>query len=187
MFPDKEDLTPDGEHYEQVFDKLLSTIIGRNTFNKLKKRHKVSHMSTVSDEAFLLVSLENACDHWKAEWENNEDSSKWPAKKHTSNPASAKQCSAWSADGRKRHNQLLGEVITARLGRDRKLKEDQHLKKWAETINGRKRKRQQVPLEEEVELVIVPCHLPGQTEVDSAGSQASPISDMTEATNTTDV
>ena len=170
-----------------MFDKLLSIIVGRNAPNKMKNQRTVSSTCTVSDEAFLLVTLENACDHWKAEWENKEDSSKWPAKKHTSNPASEKQCSGWSSDGRKKRNQFQGEIILARHTRDRKLKETLHLKKWAETVSGRKRKCQQVSVEDEVEPFIVPMEQQGATEVRSPRVSASPVSDMTEGTNTTSV
>ena len=48
------------ENFKNFVEKLLCVVSGKKLFKKVKSRKTVSKICTISDEAFLLVVLENS-------------------------------------------------------------------------------------------------------------------------------
>ena len=188
-FPEFKDLTPKGDDFEECADKLLSIVVGKNVFNKQKMGYPVSQICTLSDEAFLCVTLENAHDHWKAEWEHPDDCSKWPPKKHASNPAASTKCGGWNNEGRKRCNDLQMRVKLERMLSSRISKEEKHKdRKSAGWRNKKKRKRNGMTVDDDEDVPLIIMGLPemgaprvslGATSRDSSSSSSSSGNDLT--------
>ena len=61
----------------------------------------MSQLATKSDEALLLVMMENSIDHWMAEWNDPEHKNmdSWPKPKYTCVKNQAKKYKGWSQEG----------------------------------------------------------------------------------------
>ena len=57
---------------------FLSNVIGRQAYNKKIAHFTISKIATVSDEAFVILCLENLMDRWLHEAEKPEEVRKTP-------------------------------------------------------------------------------------------------------------
>ena len=101
---------------------FLSNIIGKQTYDKKVIQVTISKIATVSDEAFVMLCLENSMEHW-------EDEAKEPAEKrldakYTASPAEASKYGGWTNEGMRRFNKLQREIVTAMRRKIENLEEE---------------------------------------------------------------
>ena len=58
----------EGEIYMNLLDDLLKTVVGATKFKENRCEKHLSEWFTVTDEAFLLLCLENYWQQWHYEW-----------------------------------------------------------------------------------------------------------------------
>ena len=135
------------ENFKIFCENLLSVAVGRRKFKEGQCTKRISKFCTISNEAFIIISVENSYDRWKWEWTKKQAAGAahghMPPKKYTQNPSAAKKYRGWSAEGIARYFQLIKEVKLARKDKDRKSLEEQYLANAMTARNaggGRKRK-----------------------------------------------
>ena len=67
------DRAKDDDHFKQFTNTLLAAVVGKKKFRLERCTKKISKLCTLSSEAFVLVSLENSYEMWKAEYEKKEE------------------------------------------------------------------------------------------------------------------
>ena len=135
MFPTLESLGRDRdlniENFKIFCENLLSVAVGRRKFKEGQCTKRISKFCSISNEAFVVISVENSYERWKWEWTNQQAAGAapgpMPTKKYTQNPSAAKKYRGWSAEGIKQYFQLITEVKLARKDKDRKSLERQYL------------------------------------------------------------
>ena len=71
--------------FQWYCENFLSVIVGKQVYKKQKADKLISHIATRSDEALLLILMENSVNHWTAEvTDPNEEEGRWPDAKYTS-------------------------------------------------------------------------------------------------------
>ena len=103
---------------------FLSLVIGWHQFNKSKCSKVVSEYSTISDEAYTVLALENSVEMWTEDISikfqtmsqdlTTDQKKALPKKKYTANAAAAKKYGGWTEEGRKCFNSLCQQVQKAR-------------------------------------------------------------------------
>lgn len=136
------------ENFKIFCEKLLSVAVGRRKFKEGRCTKRISKFCSISNEAFIIVSVENSYDRWKWEWTNQQaagaaDGPTMPPKKYTQNPSASKKYRGWTAEGIARYNELITEVKLDRKDKDRKNLEEQYLANamTARNLDGGSRKR----------------------------------------------
>jgi hypothetical protein len=115
------ELRSDMPLFELYVKNFLSIVVGKNMFNKRKGMDLLSQYTTVSDEAYGVLALENSIELWTQEVVNKlrEDGGKaaadhqnttLPKKKYTSNAAAARKFGGWDRNGIARYNLLYNQV-----------------------------------------------------------------------------
>ena len=147
-FPAMEELIEDRSanvvNFKNFAEKLLCIVAGKKKFKKERTIKTVSEICTGSDEAFLMVTLENSYKAWKAEFDKDENE-KIPHKEFTNNPAASHKYGGWSAEGINRYNTYMEEVKREREKQERQDVEKEYLTALQEEqanglAGGRKRK-----------------------------------------------
>jgi len=127
-----------------VVEHLAGTVIGQRKWKTARCYTALSRQMTISDEAFMLLLLENQYDMWK-----EAETTRVGRGKYTENAKNKKFC-GWSNEGIRRFNELNTLVRVNRNKQFSKDVEDATLKTLAERYekllavrrkNGRKRRR----------------------------------------------
>ena len=93
-------------------ENFLSIVMGRQTYNKQKFKVLVSKMATRSDEALLLVIMENSIEKWTKEYHNPAaDPKMWGEPKYTKKRNETRKHQGWSEAGIARYNLYLKGFI----------------------------------------------------------------------------
>jgi hypothetical protein len=59
----------EGEYYMDLLDDLLKTVVvGATKFKENRRKRRQSEWFTITDEAFLLLRLENYWQQWHYDW-----------------------------------------------------------------------------------------------------------------------
>ena len=115
------ELRSDMPLFELYVKNFLSIVVGKNMFNKRKGTDLLSQYTTVSDEAYGVLALENSIELWTHEVVNkfrkdggkpadHQKTTMVPRKKYTSNAAAAKKFGGWDRAGIARYNSLYNQV-----------------------------------------------------------------------------
>jgi hypothetical protein len=127
------------ESYQWMCTTFVGCIVGSKTWNKRRSKERVSDIATCSDEAFLLLTVENNYSRWLAEaaWTaRNKDKAPhdrevkdYPSAKYTNSGQSkrdgrSKRLQGWAREGYLRFNKLY--QLVAR-DRNRRAKFEEHL------------------------------------------------------------
>lgn len=98
----------DIQDFRLFCDMFLSNVIGKNEYNKKVGHTPISSMSSVGDEAFAIVCVENSIDRWKEEAEDPDKKNRlnWQPTKYTANPSESSKHGGWSLEGIRRFNSL---------------------------------------------------------------------------------
>ena len=99
----------DMDNFHKFCKLFLSSMVGRHKYNKKVHLHTISEIATASDEAFVLLCLENSLDRWQHEHEKPEEVKKTPV--YTASPAEASKYGGWSEAGIHRYNELLQHIV----------------------------------------------------------------------------
>lgn len=127
-----------------MVEHLAGTVIGQRKWKTTRCYAPLNKHMSVSDEAFMLLVLENQYDLWV-----NSDTASVGRGQYTKNGPNKKFC-GWTNEGMRRFNQLLDEVRANRLKQYSKEVEDATFKTLAERYkttmgmgrkNSRKRRR----------------------------------------------
>ena len=125
-------LSKGGEPYEWVCSKLLPCVVGVKNWKLGYLKEPISDVATCSDEAFLLLVLENNYSRWlsEARWlkanrykdEEAQAPKNYPEAKYTNSGRSkkngrSKRNQGWSREGYVRFNELYSLVHADRLQR----------------------------------------------------------------------
>ena len=99
----------DYENFDTFCFCFLSNVIGKQAYNKKVLQATISEIASVSDEAFVVLCLENSMKRWEHE-------AQYPTEKrmdtvYTASPAEASKYGRWSNEGMRRFNTLQREVI----------------------------------------------------------------------------
>jgi len=130
-----------------IVEHLAGAVIGQRKWKTGRCYSPLSISMSVSDEAFMLLILENQYDMWK-----DAETTRVGRGKYTENAPNKKFC-GWSNDGMRRFNQLLAQVRENRNKQYSKEVEDSTSKMLAERYkvllgvrrkNSRKRRRRHV-------------------------------------------
>ena len=115
------ELRSDRPLFELYVKNFLSIVVGKNMFNKRKGTDLLSQYTTISDEAYGVLALENSIELWTHEVVEkfqkdggkaaaNHQNTTTPKKKYTSNAAAAKKFGGWDRAGIARYNSLYNQV-----------------------------------------------------------------------------
>jgi hypothetical protein len=97
------------ENFDMFCSYFLSNVIGKQTYNKKVLQVTISEIATVSDEAFVMLCLENSMERW--EHEAREPTEKRLDAKYTASPAEASKYGGWTSEGMRRFNTLQREIV----------------------------------------------------------------------------
>jgi hypothetical protein len=142
--PTLEDMLTMGENennaYNAFCDYILPAVCGRKSNEAKFNEHYISKVATLSDEAFALLSLENAWDRWIFQVDNPE-SDNIPATRysHEGSQSRALIYSGWKQIGTERFRDLQKLVKEDRKTDDRLQFEILHLVKRQETSSKKKK------------------------------------------------
>ena len=93
-------------------DSFLSVIVGKKNYNQRKYQEVASSIVTRSDEAFLLVIIENSIDRWTAKVSDpGKKEGDWPEPKYTSNANDNKKYLGWSTAGINCYNNYMTVIV----------------------------------------------------------------------------
>ena len=112
-----------------VVEYLAGPVLGQRKWKTERCYKPLSEVMTVSDEAFMLLLLENQYDMWK-----DSETTRVGRGKYTENAKNKKFC-GWSNDGIRRFNQLNTEVRANRNKHFAKDVEEETVKTLAERYN----------------------------------------------------
>lgn len=134
-------------------DFYLSSVTGRTKFNKNKVLSVVSKICSVSDEALVIVCMENNHARWSWEMKNDEqrNGEEKPVPPYTETGSKAYKYGGWTERGIARFNELTETIIPA-LRRSMKKIEKELCEVYisqAEQRSGR-RKRKEVSTKMEI-------------------------------------
>jgi hypothetical protein len=126
---------------------FLSNVIGKQAYNKRVHQETISCITTVSDEAFVVLCLENSMKRWEHEAAN-------PTEKrieavYTASPAEASKYGGWSIEGMRRFNILQRDIIPKSRRSSQKLEENYLLHKKGINQPCKKTKKAKLPGNEE--------------------------------------
>ena len=124
--------------YEKFVDYLLSAVVGKQIYKSRKHKSLVSTYTSISDEAFALIVVENNWERWvdMHEQKNFKSSNVMPKftnagkTRYSGNGSSNQKFKGWSAAGLKRFNEIFLMVK-----QDRNMK---HAVKWEESFKLKK-------------------------------------------------
>ena len=124
--------------YKKFVDYLLSAVVGKHVCESCKHKALVSTYTTISDEAFALIVVENNWERWVDMHEqNNFKSSNIMPKftnagktQYSSNGSSNQKYKGWSAAGLKQFNEIF---LMVKQNRNMK-----HALKWEEAFKLKK-------------------------------------------------
>jgi hypothetical protein len=126
---------------------FLSNVIGKQAYNKRVPQETISCITTVSDEAFVVLCLENSMKRWEHEAMN-------PTEKrieavYTASPAEASKYGGWSIEGMRRFNVLQRDIIPKSRKGSLKLEMDYLMHKKGINQPSKKTKKAKLPGNEE--------------------------------------
>ena len=101
----------ESETYINLLEDFLKTVVGASVFKANRYKRKLSEWFTITDEAFLLLCLENYYQQWQYEWmvAENGPPNEVPAPETISPRYTGKTMGtrrSWSNEGMKRFNRL---------------------------------------------------------------------------------
>jgi hypothetical protein len=112
----------EGEYYMDLLDDLLKTVVGATKFKENRCERHLSEWFTITDEAFLLLCLENYWQQWHYEWmvsrigpPNEEPAPEVTNPRYTGKTRGTKR--SWSREGMERFNNLAVLVYNDRRER----------------------------------------------------------------------
>jgi hypothetical protein len=126
------ELSENAKTYQWVCSTLLKCVVGNTLWNRRYYKESLSDIATCSDEAFLLLTLENNYMRWLDEWKwlkNNRDVEKeertpkqfrtalYTNSGHSQKNGRSKRFSGWSRDGYLRFNEIYALVAADRTDR----------------------------------------------------------------------
>jgi len=120
-------LSKGGNKYRWLCSKMMKCVIGCNVWNRRYFKEPLSDIATCSDEAFLLLTIENNNERWREEavWiEKNRDKEdpaekKFSEARYTNSGCSkangrSKRFQGWSREGYLQFNKLYQLVVEDR-------------------------------------------------------------------------
>jgi hypothetical protein len=122
---------------------FLSNVIGKQAYNKKVVQETISIIATVSDEAFVILCLENSLEQWEQEARN--PTAKRIDAVYTASPAEASKYSGWSKEGMRRFNTLQREIIPDLRKNTMKLEVDYLMHQKGIKLPSRKKKKAKLP------------------------------------------
>ncbi len=148
------------ETYKMVCDHLFPAIVGRMWVKENIKDMPMSKLITQSDEAFLLLVVENNRDRWEDMIENKKATSKISTKWSRGQGTGAVKFNGWDEKGLARFNRNMKKVKKDREENGRAF--DQYYKNWVEqTVKTKKKENKK---EKHKNTVIVDNDLDGLDE-----------------------
>lgn len=125
--------------YTSIMEHFLPCIIGKIEFNMCGKKKKLSQLATRSDEAFLLLSLENNFEKWVVgTWD--ESASKHMNGVWTKNPKGCSDNRGWTDDGMARFQNIMKQVGIQRGNTATGTEFDDYFHSHMEILNSQKTK-----------------------------------------------
>ena len=155
------------EFIKNFVNYLLSAVVGKCVYKSQKHKALVSTYTTISDEAFALIVVENNWERWMDMHEhNNYKSSNVMPKftnagktRYSSNGSSNQKYKGWSAAGLKRFNEIFLMVKNDRNMEHALIWEESFkLKKEQEYVVERINKKRKSPVHREEAQKIKICH-----------------------------
>jgi hypothetical protein len=126
------ELSDDAVTYQWVCSAMIKCVVGNTMWNRRYYKEALSDIATCSDEAFLLLTLENNYGRWLDEWKwlkANRDVEKedrapknfrvamYTNSGHSKKNGRSKRFSGWSREGYLRFNAIYALVAADRQGR----------------------------------------------------------------------
>jgi hypothetical protein len=112
--------------FQWFCENYLNTVMGRTIYNKSKDKCVVSKMSTASDEALVILCIENSHARWM--WESlapeDRDGTEKPKAMYTDSSNKAYKYGGWTEQGIDRYNELTGTIIPALRRTSKGVEED---------------------------------------------------------------
>ena len=124
--------------FDTFCSSFLSNVIGKQAYNKKVLQSTISEMASVSDEAFVVLCLENSMKRW--EHEAKDPTTKRIDAVYTASPAEASKYGGWSNEGMRHFNTLQREIVPYMRMKSAKL-EAHYLKHHKELKQPSKRKK----------------------------------------------
>jgi hypothetical protein len=113
------------DNFKFYCDNFLSCVVGKVLYHRKKMEVNIRKIASASDEAFVIVCLENNIDRWQAEALDPEvDKKDLPERKYTNAPSECSKFSGWSDEGIKRYNELAGTIIPKKRKETKELEEN---------------------------------------------------------------
>jgi hypothetical protein len=114
----------EGEYYMDLLDVLLKTEVGATKFKENRCKRRLSEWFTITDEAFLLLCVENYWQQWHCKWivkrsgppANEARAHEVMNPRYTGKTRGTKR--SWSREGMERFNNLAVLVYNDRRERD---------------------------------------------------------------------
>ena len=101
------------EDFKWYCENFLSVVVGKHEFGNNKKKKLVSKIATKSDEALVLLYLENSIGKWTSQYNDPEGKSKsdWTQTGYTLENSQAKKYKGWSKEGIERFRFLMSDHV----------------------------------------------------------------------------
>ena len=125
---------------------FLSNVIGKQAYNKQVVQAKMSIITTASDEAFVLLCLENSMKRW--EHEARDPDAKRIETMYTARPEEASKYGGWSKIGMRRFNILQRDIIPASRRESQEIEENYMIYQQNKIQPAKKSKRAKIPEDE---------------------------------------
>lgn len=123
--------TGSSECFRLYIEICLQNMLSRDYWKNQRKTVPVGKLTTVADEAFALLSMENNADEWLAVFKGEEVKPKGSMTKYT-NTGDAKDGTkkGWNLEGKKRFNTIFNQVKIARAMTESIRRETWLMEEW---------------------------------------------------------
>jgi hypothetical protein len=123
---------------------FLSNVIGKQAYNKKVVQETISNIATVSDEAFVMLCLENSMEQWEQE-ARNPTAKRIKNAVYTASTAEASKYGGWRKEGMRQFNTLQREIIPHLRKKTLKLEVDYLMHQKGIKLPSRKKKKTKLP------------------------------------------
>ena len=101
------------EDFQWYCENFLSVVVGKQIFQKKRSIELMSKLAMRSDEAMVLLHVENSIEKWTAEYNDREkkETAKWPDPLYTKQTTESKKYEGWSKRGIARFRDLQTKYV----------------------------------------------------------------------------
>jgi len=157
---DYKKLRQNPECFKQLCDEFMPCVVGRSKWCAESYHKELSQIATATDEAWVLLVLENSWDLWKqmAEWESRKEvlpKEERKATKWTAGATSAVRYEGWGAAGLQAYNEIVDQVREDRAARGRDFNKSflTYKKEEREKMRSGKKRRRDESQDDQLTLV----------------------------------